>query len=137
MNLKALIIKGIRNGLGLIIVFFDWVSRPKATKRSAEEQTKAQTAVSGISLYQFFACPFCVKTRRAIHALNVNIESRDINKNLYFRTELQENAGKVKVPCLRIEENDEVRWMYESNDIIEFLRNRVSNAGITPEAIQP
>jgi glutaredoxin len=135
MNPVALIIKGIRNGLGLIIVFVDWVSRPKAAQRSAEEQVKAQTAVSGISLYQFFACPFCVKTRRAIHALNVNIESRDINKNLHFRTELQENAGKVKVPCLRIEENDEVRWMYESNDIIEFIQNRVSNAGITPKAI--
>jgi glutaredoxin len=134
MNIKALIIKGIRNALGLIIVFIDWITRPKATQRSDHEQAKAQTAVTGISLYQFFACPFCVKTRRAIHALNVNIESRDINKDLNFRTELQENAGKVKVPCLRIEENNEVRWMYESNDIIEFIQNKVSQAASTPKA---
>jgi glutaredoxin len=137
MNLKALIIKGIRNGLGLIIVFVDWISRPKAAQRSAEEQVKAQAAVSEISLYQFFACPFCVKTRRAIHALNVDVESRDINKNLHFRTELQESAGKVKVPCLRIEENDEVRWMYESNDIIEFIQNKVNEVTNSPKTISP
>lgn len=137
MNLKALIIKGIRNGLGLIIVFVDWISRPKAAQRSAEEQVKAQAAVSEISLYQFFACPFCVKTRRAIHALNVDVESRDINKNLHFRTELQESAGKVKVPCLRIEENDEVRWMYESNDIIEFIQNKINEATNSPKTISP
>lgn len=128
MNLKALIIKAVRNGLGLIIVFFDWVSRPKATKRSTEDQHKAQEAVKGLSLYQFFACPFCVKTRRAIHALNINIEARDINKETKYRQDLLLNGGKIAVPCLRIEEGNSVRWMYESNDIINFLQKKVTNA---------
>ena len=128
MNLKSLIIKAIRNGLGLIIVCVDLVSRPKAIQRSDDEQAKAQAAVNDLSLYQFFACPFCVKTRRAIHKLNVTVEARDINKHPQFRVELEKSGGKVAVPCLRINEGDTVRWMYESNDIIEFLQKRVSAA---------
>lgn len=128
MNIKAVLLKVIRNGLGLIIVFFDWLSRPKAVQRSNTDQEKAQNSVSGLSLYQFFACPFCVKTRRAIHALNIDIESRDINENTEYRQELKEKGGKVTVPCLRIEDGDTVRWMYESNDIIKFLESRIANA---------
>ncbi len=126
MSLKSLILKGARNGLGLIIVFFDWISRPKGMQRSEQDQRKAQTAMQGLSLYQFFACPFCTKTRRAIHRLNVNVEARDINKNPQHRVDLEAGAGRVKVPCLRIEENGKVRWLHESDDIISFLEHRLS-----------
>lgn len=126
MSLKTQLVKTLRNGLGLIIVFGDWVSRPGPTKRSPEEQQVAQDATRGLSLYQFYACPFCVKTRRAIHQLNIDIESRDINKKPVYREQLEQGAGKVKVPCLRIEEGGQVRWMYESDDIIRFLKMRVA-----------
>lgn len=126
MSIKALILKTVRNGLGLIIVFFDFISRPKKTIRSAEDQSATQAAMEGLSLYQFYACPFCVKTRRAIHQLNVSIETRDINKNPAHREQLEMATGKVKVPCLRIEEGDNVRWMHESNDIINFLKMRAA-----------
>lgn len=129
MSFKSLILKGARNALGLIIVFFDWISRPKGIKRSELEQTEAQASMQGLSLYQFFACPFCTKTRRAIHRLNVNVEPRDINKTPKFRQQLESGGGKVKVPCLRIENEGEVRWLYDSNEIINFLENRLS---ITP-----
>ena len=82
--------------------------------------------MKGISLYQFYACPFCVKTRRAIHQLNIDIELRDINKNPSHREQLEAATGKIKVPCLRIEQGDEVRWMHESDDIIEFLTMRAA-----------
>jgi len=126
MSPVSLLLKALRNGLGLIIVFFDWLSRPKKTVRSAQEQDAAQAAVKGLSLYQFYACPFCVKTRRAIHQLNVNIEARDINKNPMHREQLELGGGRVKVPCLRIEEGDDVRWLYESDEIIKFLTMRVA-----------
>jgi glutaredoxin len=126
MSLKSIILKGARNGLGLIIVFFDWISIPKGIQRSEQEQVKAQSAMQGLSLYQLFACPFCTKTRRAIHKLNVTIEARDINKNPDYRQQLENGGGRVKVPCLRIEENGEVRWMYESKQIISFLEQRLA-----------
>lgn len=121
-----MILKLTRNALGLVIVFLDWLSRPKSVQRNDEEQTRAQEAVTGHSLYQFFACPFCVKTRRALHKLGVNVEARDINKHPQHRADLQAGGGRVKVPCLRIEENDEVRWIYQSNDIIAYLEQRVA-----------
>jgi glutaredoxin len=126
MSLKSIILKGARNGLGLIIVFFDWISRPKGLQRSEPEQAKAQSAMQGLSLYQFFACPFCTKVRRAIHKLNVDVDARDINKNSDYRQQLETGGGRVKTPCLRIEENGEVRWLYESNPIISFLEQRVA-----------
>lgn len=119
-----MLIKLLRNALGTVIVFVDWVSRPKATQRSPAEQTRAQAAMTGLSLYQFRACPFCIKTRRAIHTLGVDIELRDINKDITHREALQQGGGQVKVPCLRIEDNNEVRWIYESNDIIAHLKQR-------------
>ena len=126
MSIKALILKAVRNGLGLIIVFIDFINRPKKTIRSEADQHAAQEAMKGLSLYQFYACPFCVKTRRALHALNVSVEARDINKNPAHREQLEIATGKIKVPCLRIEEGDSVRWMHESNDIIDFLKMRAA-----------
>ena len=126
MSIKALILKSVRNGLGLIIVFFDSISRPKKITRPDDDQKAVQASMKGLSLYQFYACPFCVKTRRAIHQLNVSIETRDINKNPAHREQLEMATGKVKVPCLRIEEGDNVRWMHESDDIIDFLKMRAA-----------
>ena len=37
---------------------------------------------------------------------------------------LIDQGGKGTVPCLRIEENDQVTWMYESSDIIDYLEKR-------------
>ena len=44
------------------------------------------------------------------------------------RAALLAGGGKIKVPCLRIEENGESRWMYESNDIIRYLESRFAKA---------
>ena len=121
-----MIVKLVRNALGFIIVFFDWLSRPKSMQRSESEQARVQAGLSGHSLYQFFACPFCVKTRRAMHRLGIDIELRDINKTPNYRAELASGGGRVKVPCLRIEEDQQVRWLYESNDIIAYLEQRIA-----------
>ncbi|MFA4912707.1 MAG: glutathione S-transferase N-terminal domain-containing protein, partial [Burkholderiaceae bacterium] len=43
------------------------------------------------------------------------------------RAELQQGGGKVKVPCLRIDEAGQTRWMYESDDIIAFLERRFAS----------
>ena len=119
-----MIVKGLRNGLGRLIIFVDWLTRPKAQQSSAEKQAEVDAAAATLALYQFKACPFCVKVRRAMHALNVKIELRDAKNNQQFRQELEQQGGRIKVPCLRIEEAGEVRWLYESNDIIDYLKGR-------------
>ena len=121
-----MIVKGLRNGLGQLIIFADWLTRPKPLQRTAEQQAEVDAATAHLALYQFNACPFCVKVRRAIHAFNLKIELRDAKNNQQFRQELEQQGGRIKVPCLRIEEDGEVRWMYESNDIIAYLQERIA-----------
>ncbi|MBU3070609.1 glutathione S-transferase N-terminal domain-containing protein [Aestuariicella sp. G3-2] len=118
------LLKLLREGLGRLIVLIDWLTRPRKLKRTPDAQKQVEQATQGLSLYQFYACPFCVKTRRAIHRLNLPIEVRDAKPGSQHREELQQGGGAVKVPCLRIEEEGKVRWMYESGDIISYLEQR-------------
>ncbi len=42
------------------------------------------------------------------------------------KAELIAGGGKKQVPCLRIDsENGDVQWMYESDDIIHYLKQQV------------
>ncbi len=127
-------VKALREGLGRLIVFIDYISRPKPIQRNADEQKSAELAAARLSLYQFYACPFCVRTRRVIHRLNLPIEIRDAQKPGPHRTELERQGGKVQVPCLRIEEGGEVRWLYESNAINEYLQRRFDPEYATADA---
>ena len=109
----------IRWVLGRLILLFDWIFTPKSIKRDAELQAKIDQQTAGLSLYQYPACPFCVKVRRAMKTVNAKT-CEDSKK------ELESGGGKLKVPCLRIENNKgEVNWMYESSDIITYLENEV------------
>jgi glutaredoxin len=121
-----MLLKALRNALGMMIVFVSWLTQPKAMVRSEEQQAQAQAAVNGLSLYQLYACPFCVKTRRALRRLNVSLPICDIAKNTEYRHELENKGGRVMVPCLRVEEGDDVRWLYQSKDIIAYLEQRLA-----------
>ncbi len=117
----------IRRLLGRLILFFDHLTRPGRPAHSPERQAELDRQTANLALYQYAACPFCVKTRRAIRRLGLNIELRDAKNNPGFRRELEQQGGKQQVPCLRIENQDgSVTWMYESNDIITWLRQRFS-----------
>ncbi len=119
-----MIIKALRIGLGQLIVLLDLISRPRKLKRAAAAQAEVAQAASGLALYQFHACPFCVKTRRTLHKLNVPVALRDAKNDAQARHELEQHGGKIKVPCLRIEENGQSRWLYESKAIIAYLNER-------------
>jgi glutaredoxin len=119
-----MLVKAVREGLGRVIIFIDYITRPGSIHRSPEAQREVENAAAGLSLYQFYACPFCVRTRRTIHRLNVPIELRDAQHDQAHREALLSGGGKIKVPCLRIEEHGEIRWLYESAAIIEYLNER-------------
>ncbi len=119
-----LLLKFLREGLGRLIILIDWVSRPRKLKRTAEQQSQIEEEIQSLSLYQLYACPFCIKTRRAMHRLNLPIETRSVAQNSPYRDELATQGGTIKAPCLRIEESGKVRWMYESSDIISYLEQR-------------
>jgi len=118
-----LLLKAFREGLGRIIVFIDWIFSPKKIKRSESEQAEVNKQVESLKLYQFYACPFCIKTRRTIKRLNLPMETRSAQAD-QFRAELLTGGGEIKVPCLRVKEGDEITWMYESSDIMTYLDKR-------------
>ena len=113
----------IRFIVGKILLFINWLTFPAKGQRAESLQRQVEKELKDMSLYQFEACPFCVKVRRALQRLNLPVELRDA-KTEPFRQQLLEGGGKVKVPCLKILENGTERWMYESNDIISFLEKR-------------
>nr|WP_194362694.1 glutathione S-transferase N-terminal domain-containing protein [Neptunicella marina] len=116
--------------MGAIILFVDWLFTPKGPKRNVEQQAKVDERISGLALYQFKACPFCVKVRRECKRLGINLPLQDAKRDLRVRNELLEQGGKIKVPCLRIEQDNQVRWLYESSDIVSFLQQRVNSTTV-------
>ena len=120
-----LILKALREGLGRLVIFVDWIFSPPRIERNDEDQAKIDQQTKDIKLYQFYACPFCTKTRRTIKRLNLKIETRNAQGGEY-REELILKGGQVKVPCLKVVYAGEVNWLYNSNDIINFLHERFS-----------
>nr|WP_262377930.1 glutathione S-transferase N-terminal domain-containing protein [Pseudomonas lundensis] len=114
--------------MGQLIIAGDFLTRPSKKQRPATAQAQVDQAAQGLTLYQFHACPFCVKTRRTLRRLNVPVALRDAKNNEQDRQTLLEQGGKIKVPCLRIEEGGKTTWMYESKVIIDYLNNRFANA---------
>lgn len=118
-----MIMKFIRWALGKLILTLDTVFSPKPMPRAPDEMALLDRETSRFLLYQFVACPFCVKVRRVIKRLNLKIELRDAREKR-FADELVLGGGELQVPCLRItEQNGAIRWLYESDEIIRYLEN--------------
>ena len=119
------IFKPVRWVLGQLIIFIDWLTRPKPVQRSVETQKEVDEQTQNMALYQFKQCPFCVKTRRQIRRLALNIENRDARNDPQWNQELITEGGKYQVPCLKITAADgSVQWLYESTEINQFLNEK-------------
>jgi len=118
----------IRIILGPFMLLGELLTSPKGIERDPEAQKNIDEETKNLVLYQFTTCPFCIKVRKELKRLSLNIEKRDALKDPAARAELQENGGEIKVPCLRItDENSKHIWMYESDDIITYLRERFAD----------
>ena len=116
------IFKPVRWVLGQIIIFLDWATRPAPVQRTTELQDEVNEKTRKMALYQFKQCPFCVKTRRQIRRLALDIETRDARNDEKWNQELVHDGGKYQVPCLKITNQDgSVQWMYESSEIGQYL----------------
>lgn len=55
----------------------------------------------------------------------LKIETRDVKRNEEAREKLLASGGDLKVPCVRIGEDEGgFQWMYESSEIINYLDAR-------------
>jgi glutaredoxin len=118
--------KLIRWLLGRLILTIDFLTRPKSLVREEGAQDTIDALTENLSIYQFSACPFCVKVRRQLRKNALNIELRDAKNNAMYKDELTKQGGKYKVPCLRIEsDSGDTKWLYESDSIISYLQKEL------------
>ena len=84
---------------------------------------KFRKKIQNHELFYFDTCPFCVKVRFAIWKMGIKVRLKDIMFSNTNKSELIAGGGKKQVPCLRIENGDDVKWLYESDAIINYFQN--------------
>lgn len=77
--------------------------------------------VRGLELYYADWCPYCRKVLRFMDANGISLEMHDVDER-GNRAHLIDIGGSSQVPCLVIEG----KAMYESDDIIAYLADRLS-----------
>ncbi len=76
-----------------------------------------------LQLYSRPLCGFCSRVKRFLKESGIELAERNIWTDPGAAEDLLKGGGRTTVPCLRIEkEAGEVTWLYESADIINYLR---------------
>lgn len=114
------------------ILMLDWFQKwlkhrspadgSKHRRLSADQQRCAQQDAARLVLYHFNSCPYCRRVRRVMRRLEVTIALRDIHADTQALQALVAGGGRRTVPCLSIETDNDVIWLYESAAIIDYLR---------------
>lgn len=117
--------KSLRLILGPFLLLGERLTAPQGLVREAAAQQAVDAQCRALALYQFKTCPFCIKVRQDMRRLSLPIELRDAQGDGPHREALRQGGGRAMVPCLRIDDApDGTRWLYESDDIIAYLRER-------------
>lgn len=117
--------KTLRLVIAPLLLLWEWLTRPSGVRRAPNEQREVNRQCRDIVLYQYRTCPFCVKVRQEMRRLSLKIEQLDAQHDAKNRQDLEQGGGRTMVPCLRItDQAGNARWMYESGEIIEYLRGR-------------
>lgn len=121
--------KILRILLGPVLLLWEMLTRPQGIARQPAAQEKVDRECRNIVLYQYRTCPFCLKVRREMDRLSLNIETLDAQQAGNNRDDLVRGGGQAKVPCLKItDQAGNSQWLYESARIIEYLRGRFATA---------
>lgn len=127
----------IRFLLGRLILMINWITLPKPMQRPQQQQKQLDDLTRHLYVYEMQACPFCVKVRREIHRLGLNIHTINVKQSKPELDRLINEGGKFQVPCLRIDAaaesnhtknvgragvNQTHTWLYESDQIIEHIQ---------------
>ena len=117
-----MLIQIARKAIGAIILTADRLTCPNSINRSPEKQQRIDDLTKDLALYEMLACPYCVKVRREIKRQSLNIKRVNVKLDQKGKENLIANGGKFQVPCLSIKKQDKDVWLYESEDIVNYLR---------------
>ena len=117
--------KTLRLVLGPVLLLRERLTAPEGIVRAPQAQQDVDRQCRDLALYQFRTCPFCIKVRQEMRRLSLAVELRDAQHDAVHREALLQGGGKPVVPCLRIRDDQgNSRWLYESGEIIAYLRGR-------------
>jgi len=127
--LIRLFFRTLRAVLGPFLLLGNWLTRPKGIVRAPADQHAVDARARNLALYHFPTCPFCLKTRRMIRRLSLDIELRNARIDDAHRAALIASGGKPQVPCLLITGDDgQQTWLYESDAINAWLNREFGAA---------
>jgi glutaredoxin len=127
--LIRLFFRTLRAVLGPFLLLGNWLTRPRGVVRPPAEQQAVDARTRNLALYHFPTCPFCLKARRTLRRLSLDIELRDARNDEAHRSALVAGGGKPQVPCLQITDaNGQQSWLYESDAISAYLNREFGAA---------
>ena len=128
-SLIRLFFRTLRLVLTPFLLLGNWLTQPKGVVRPPAEQQAVDARTQNLALYHFPTCPFCLKTRRTMRRLSLNIELRDAQHDEAHRAALIAGGGKPQVPCLLIRDaQGKQTWLYESDAINTWLNREFGAA---------
>ncbi len=90
-------------------------------KRNTADQKRVDRIANELTLYTLSSCPYSAKVHRHLKQLSISIGVKNLKRCNAYQKELLAGGGRAQVPCLRIETAKESRWLYESQDILNYL----------------
>lgn len=128
-SLIRLFFRTVRLILTPFLLLGNWLTQPRGIERPAAEQQAVDARTRNLALYHFPTCPFCLKTRRTMRRLSLDIELRDAQHDAAHRAALIAGGGKPQVPCLLVTAADgKQTWLYESDAINAYLNREFGTA---------
>ena len=127
--LIRLFFRTVRLVLTPFLLVGDRLTQPRGVVRSPAAQAAVDARTRSLALYHFPTCPFCIKVRRAMKRLSLDIELRNAQHDAAHRDALVAGGGKPQVPCLLIRAEDGSQtWLYESDAILAYLNREFGAA---------
>ena len=121
--------KTVRAVLGPVLLLKEKLTPPTGIVRSQIDQEEVNRQCQALALYQYKTCPFCMKVRREMGRLSLNIQRIDAQPPGTDRDTLTREGGQTKVPCLKVTDAaGNSQWLYDSEKIIGYLRGRFATA---------
>ena len=99
---------------------FGWLGRTEVRQGGTGENTTRSGEQVYLALYKYDACPFCQRVFRAIDALEISVEYRDIRTDSEHLRTLRDRTGRSSVPCMFIDDEP----MFESAEVVAWLHEQ-------------
>lgn len=92
--------------------------------RSSEQRNLLERESRRMHLYYCRSCASSLSIKRHCERIGLRVVEKDVVRVNAYRNELLNGGGEPRVPCLRVEDEQGVRWLYSQEAIRNYLNSR-------------